>query len=81
MYVHMISFEISSSPCTPGITNEPLCGVHDALPFGLGYLLSCHFEDREFRSSPVVYYPSEYIKSVLYAPSSLLSLSTLLALL
>ena len=34
MYVYMISFEISSSPCTPGITNEPLCGVHDASPFG-----------------------------------------------
>lgn len=35
MYVYMISYEITSSPCTLGITNEPLCGVHDASPKGL----------------------------------------------
>lgn len=34
MYVYMISVEISSSPCTLGITNEPPRGVHDASPFG-----------------------------------------------
>lgn len=33
MYVYMISYEITSLPCTLGITNEPLSGVHDASPF------------------------------------------------
>lgn len=80
MYVYLISFEISSSPSTPGITNEPLLAF-TTLCLLAYYLLSCRFEDREFRSSLVVYYPSAIFQSTMHALPSSLNPSTLVALL
>lgn len=54
-----------------------LFGVHDTSL--RNYILCWHFEDRKFCYSPMIYYPSEYIKSMLLATSSPFCPSTLFA--